>query len=736
MLSHAELLLERGNAQQALPLLVEQCEKTPRDAHAWFLLGACNHQANRLEAALQALERALSIEPRHIQARCAKGAVLCDLGRSQEALSVYRKALHLAPADAQLLLNMGIVLERMGDQNAALERYDLALRHHPEFASALLNRGSMLIRLGRLQDALDNNRRLVGLYPEWEHAQFNLGESLMALSRWEEGLAAYERAVALNPRSAKAHFSAGLALAMLKRFDRARQEFLTTQVIDPAAFDQFMRNAAVSTGAELHQFTPEVIYLLKESARLDVCDWGNWNALVADFGHQVGHSSGQTEKMAEPALAFRAGALPISGDASLELAKNVAVLIAEKVASFPPFAHETKHAGKVRIGYVSPDFRSHPIATVTRRLYALHDRERFEVYGYSLHPGDNSEVRRDIEQGCDVFRELSGVDDRAAAETIHRDGIDILIDLAGYTRFSRPEIFAMRPAPLQASYLGMLQTTGADFIDYFMADPVVVPAATTARFFAEKIAYLPNSYFLFDNRLQISPQQLTREELGLPAHGFVFCCHNSSYKITPVDLDIWMRLLKRVPGSVLWLYKSSAEVEANLRREAESRGVEPHRLVFANQAPHATYLARYRMADLFLDTAFYNAQTTAAEALWAGLPVLTCPGVTMASRVASGLLHAIGLEEMIAGSPQQYEECAYRLATHANELAQVRERLANRRLSATLFDTERQVRNLESAYQAMWQRHQSGLAPESFQVADLRSPESGNSTRHQPSLKT
>jgi predicted O-linked N-acetylglucosamine transferase (SPINDLY family) len=332
-----------------------------------------------------------------------------------------------------------------------------------------------------------------------------------------------------------------------------------------------------------------------------------------------------------------------------------------------------------------------------------------------LRPGDGSSIRRDIENGCDVFRELGGLDDRAAAETIHRDGIDILIDLAGYTKFSRTEIFAMRPAPLQVGYLGFLHTMGADFIDYLMADPVVVPA-TSASFFTEKIAYLPNSYFMFDNRQEISAQKLSREELGLPAQGFIFCCHNSNYKITPVDFDIWMRLLSRVEGSVLWLYKGCEAVVSNLRKEAEARGVDPDRLVFAPRVTNPAYLARYRMADLFLDTAFYNAQTTAAEALWAGLPVLTCAGETMASRVAAGLLTAAGLEELITGSPQEYEERAYHLATHADELQQIREKISVNRLFLSIFDTERQVRNLEAAYQMMWQRHETGQAPETLQV--------------------
>lgn len=716
MLTLAAQLLEQGKAQQALPLLTEQCEKTPRDALAWFLLGACNHQVNKLENALQALERVLSLEPRHIQARCAKGAVLCDLGRQQEALHVYRKALHLAPTDAQLLLNMGIVLEQTGDLHAALERYELALKHHPEFASAMLNRGALFIRLGRLEDALVNNRNLADSQPEWEHAHFNLGEVLLTLGRWEEALAAYECASVINPGSAKAHFSAGLALSMLKQFDRAQQEFSTARSIDQAVFDRCIQDAAASTGGELRQLTPQVIYLLKEAARLDVCDWASWDGFVTDFESLVDGLLGQTGEIVEPALLFRACSVPVYGTISLTLARSVSAWTARKTAGFPSFIHDEKIRGKLRIGYVSPDFRIHPVGTVTRRLYALHDRERFEVYGYSLHPGDDSAVRHDIENGCDFFRELSGVDDWTAAEIIHRDGIDILVDLAGYTTHARPEIFAMRPAPIQVSYLGFLHTMAADFIDYFMADPVVVPSRNT-DFFTEQIAYLPN-YFMFDDHQAISPQMPTREESGLPAQGFVFCCHNSNYKITPVDFDIWMRLLKRVPGSVLWLYKGSDAVVGNLRKEAEARGVNPDRLVFASLAPNDVYLARYRMADLFLDTSFYNAQTTAAEALWAGLPVLTCAGTTMASRVASSLLVAAGLEDMITGSPLEYEERAYHLAIHPDKLAQIRENLAGNRLAMPLFDTARQVRNLEVAFQTMFERHVAGRSPESFNVAN------------------
>ena len=714
MLSHAEKLLERGNTQLAQSLLAGHCAKHPRDVRAWFLLGACNHRANRLDDALLSLDRALSIEPRHIQARVAKGVVLSELGRQQEALHVFRKALHLAPTDTQLLLNLAIVLEQTGDLKSALERYDQALRLDPDFTSALLNRGPLLVKLGRLQEALSNNRHLADLHPDWEDAHFNLGEILLVQGRWEEALAAYQRALSINPRSAKVHFAAGLALSMLKRFDQAQQEFQTTQSLDPAVLERCIQDAAAATGGELRRFTAQVIYLLKEAEKLDTCDWRHWKDFLSDFEHLIDSSLGQAAEIVEPALMFRACGLPVSSATSLALARTVSAWTEQTVADHPPFVHARKNQGKLRIGYVSPDFRLHPIGTVTRRLYALHDRAGFEVYGYALQPGDGSEIRRDIEKGCDVFRELSALDDRKAAGIIHNDGIDILIDLAGYTTHARPGIFAMRPAPLQVGYLGFLHTTGADFIDYILADPVVIPP-DDAGSFTEQIAWLP-SYFLFDDQQPIAAQQPTRVELGLPAQGFVFCCHNSNYKITPVDFDIWMRLLQRVPGSVLWLYKGSTDVVANLRREAEARGVEPSRLVFADRVPHDIYLARYRMADLFLDTTYYNAQTTAAEALWAGLPVLTCPGTTMASRVASGVLHAVGLEEMIAHSPQQYEERACHLASHPEDLAQIREKLARNRPASPLFNTRRQVLNLEAACRMMWQRHEAGQVPASFRV--------------------
>lgn len=715
MLDLAEQMLEQGKAQQALALLIEHTANYPRGVYGWFLLGACHHQLQQFPEALQAFERVLSIEPRHIQTRLAKGVILSSMGRPQEALQVLRKALHLAPNDAQLFLNLAILQEQCGDLHGALKRYEQALRHHPNLAPALLNRGALLLRMMRLQDALANNRKLVALQSEWEHAHFNLGETLLALGDWHAALGAYERALTLNPQAAKAHFGRALALAMLQRFDESQRAYDQARQDDPAAIAHSLQLAARLTGAELCEFTPRTLYLLREAANLEKCDWQHWSKLVDDFAALISNPSADRSELSDPALLFRTFAMPMPGTITLQLASRCAMRLAEKIAHFPAFSHAQNASGKIRVGYVSPDFRNHPIARLTRRLYALHDRNRFEVFGYSLHPADGSPLRCNIEQGCDIFRELSGLDVRTAAEIIHRDNIDILIDLAGYTTHARPEIFAMRPAPLQASYLGFPHTTGAACMDYFIADDTIIPANNQSNF-SEKIACLPDSYFLFDNRQAIAETVQMRADHGLPEHGFVYCCFNNNNKITPHDFDNWMNILQLVPDSVLWLQTTTHAVMTNLRRETEARGIPLERLVFATAMPNDQHLARYRLADIFLDTRYCNAHTTAAEALWAGLPVLTCPGETMASRVAASLLSAVGLHEMITLTPQQYEDKAVQLATHPDELARIRTLLQRNRLTTPLFNTERQVKNIEAVYQHIWQRYQAGLPPETFLI--------------------
>lgn len=706
-------LLHENKPRQAESVCAAWCEKTPDSEQAWFLLGVARHLSGNIEGALAAFDQAMRLDSRDIQALSAKAMMLALLDRQDAALVTYRQALALNPRDAQTLANIAIVLERKNDLEGALAHYDSALECEPDHQAALMSRGIVLTRLGRFQEALSNNDRLASLYPELADAHFNRAEVLLALDRFEEALGACARVLAINPRHVKAHIDQGLALSALGRLKEAEEAFERAQVIDQQEFSAYRNPLEKNRDAAEPKFDPRLIYLQKGFERQQQCDWSDRKAYLADFENLVRASLGTEDEIHDRAQAFHSIALPVSTEIRIALAKSAASHIARSVRQ--PGHYRGRQRDRIKVGYVSPDFRTHVISHVTRLLYALHDHSRFEVYGYALNPDDGSAVRREIEQDCDRFVELSELSDSQAAERILSDGVDILVDLAGYTTGARSEIFALRPAPLQVSYLGFPGTTGAEYMDYFITDPTACPAAEE-NLWSEKLVFLPHTFFIYNNRQAIPHEPVTRSDLGLPAEAFVFCCFSNNYKIEPVVFDIWMRLLAKLPGSVLWLYQANHAVAGNLRKEAAARGVTPDRIVFAAPVELERYLTRYRHADLFLDTLWYNAGTTACDALWTGLPVLTCIGQTMPSRMAASVLNAAGLPEMVVTSLQQYEDKAFFLATHPWELKNIREKLAINRASKPLFDTESRVRELESAYRIMWERHCAGLPPEAFHV--------------------
>jgi predicted O-linked N-acetylglucosamine transferase (SPINDLY family) len=364
---------------------------------------------------------------------------------------------------------------------------------------------------------------------------------------------------------------------------------------------------------------------------------------------------------------------------------------------------------RIRVGYFSPDFREHAVAYLTAELFEIHDRSKFEVTGFSLGVDTQDSLRKRLERGFERFIDVRPGSDRDIAMLARRLEIDIAVDLAGFTKGARPRIFALRAAPLQVSYLGFLGTMGAPYMDYLLADAATVPPEDRVNY-AEQLLYLP-SYQVNDSRRHISEGILTREDLRLPAQAMVFCCFNASYKISPLIFASWMRILQRVPGSVLFLLNENDTVTANLKKEAAARGVDAQRLVFGARLPVSLYLARYKSCDLFLDTLPYNAGTTASDALWAGLPVLTCRGHTFAGRVGASLLSALEIPELIAQDLTQYEELAVYLALRPERLAKIKQQLARQRLSAPLFDTPRFTRRLEAAYTGIYERYLAGLPP-------------------------
>jgi predicted O-linked N-acetylglucosamine transferase (SPINDLY family) len=374
---------------------------------------------------------------------------------------------------------------------------------------------------------------------------------------------------------------------------------------------------------------------------------------------------------------------------------------------------------KIHIGYVSGEFRAQATSILMAELFERHDKGRFKLFAFDNGWDDGSELRQRMNAAFDAIIDISRLDDAQAADAVRRHHVAILVNLNGYFGRARMGLFSRKPAPIQVNYLGFPGTLGADYVDYIIADAHVIPPGHRA-FYVENVVYLPDSYQANDRKRAVAARVPSRAEEGLPPAGFVFCCFNNTYKIVPAVFDVWMRLLTTVAGSVLWLFESSPEAACNLRAEAARRGVDPARLVFAPLVPLPEHLARHRLADLFLDTLPYNAHTTASDALWTGLPILTCLGTTFPGRVAASLLHALGVPELITASLEAYEALALKLARDPVLLAGMKEKLARNRASAPLFDTPRFTRNIEAAYAAMWERYRRGAAPEGFSVSPIR----------------
>ena len=449
---------------------------------------------------------------------------------------------------------------------------------------------------------------------------------------------------------------------------------------------------------QLEDATTEWFY-----ARKRMCDWANYRKDEAKARTALGKQ------------AFALLALDSSPAEQLDCARRAAAALAvPKSLMFPRL--RPMPSGRIRIGYVSANFRPHAGAFLIAGLIEQHDRQDCEIVGYAASPDDGSQMRARLASSFDRFVDISGTTDRDAARRVHAEGIDILVDLNGFTQRARTAILAYRPAPIQVNYLGYPATTGADFIDYILVDPFVVPV-DQQPFFSERLVHLPDCYQCNDDKRPISDHTPSRAECGLPENGFLFCCFNNTYKITPDFFDIWMRLLDAVSGGVLWLMDDNFWEKANLAREAAARGIAPERIVFAPKLPPPDHLARHRLADLFLDTLPYNAHTTASDALWAGLPLVTCAGATFAGRVAGSLLRAIGLPELVTCSLEEYEALALRLSRDGDLLAALRARLARNKWTHPLFDTERFARNIEVAYRRMWERSRAGRPPAAFSAA-------------------
>jgi predicted O-linked N-acetylglucosamine transferase (SPINDLY family) len=675
----------------------------------------------RFEDALAGYEAALAHEPRSLDALVGRGRMLQRLARHGEAIAAYDAALALAPDHIEARINRGVACGTVARHAEAVADFERVLARDPRQLGALVNCGNALINLQRFTEALARFDAALALRPDHIEALVCRGVALSALERWDEALASYGAALAQAPGHVRALVHQASALRRLERLEAAIAVYDKALALEPDHVEARWNRGVVlrqlgrmeAAAADFRRalaLDPDHAEALGDLAtcQRELCEWGEDAVDEADLIARV-----RAGRAIVPPLAF-VGFATTPAD-QFECANNFS---AREFTASPPPLHAGRVAagGRIRLAYLSADFRRHVMASHMVELFELHDRRRFEVIAVSFGPDDGSDMRARIVKAVDRFCDVRDMPDRAVAELIRDLEVDIAIDLMGYTAGARPGILRLRGAPVQAGYLGFPGTMAVDFLDYFIADPVILPFDEQA-FFSEKIVHLPDCYQVNDRRRAMPDAVTPRRALALPDDAFVFCSFNNSVKITPDVFDTWMRLLAAVSGSVLWLYAANETVKANLRRRAAARGIAPERIVFAERMGLEEHLGRHRAADLCLDTVPYNGHGTTSLALWAGLPVVTCVGPALAGRVGASLLRAVGLPELVASSLAEYEALALRLARDRGLLAGIREKLAANRLSAPLFDTDRFRRHIEAAYATMWERRQRGEPPAPFAVA-------------------
>lgn len=712
--------LQRGCLREGIQLLGRSLEIHPAQPITHLNLGNAFRDVGNVAEALACYGSALALKSDFPEVYLSRGNAYSVCSRMDEALLDYCRAIALKPDFVQAYFNRGNTFKLLGRLNEALEDYDRAITLKPDYAEAYHNRAYVLNCLGRPEEALVDCDRVVALMPLYAHAHYNKANALGELGRFEEAVVCYDMAIALKPDFPNAYNNRGNSLRKLRRLTEALASYENALALDSEKADAYnnlgntflemSRQAeAFQSYAKALSLEPDLPYALGSwlHSKMCCCDWDG----IGDAYTKIVDLVDRGERVTPPFFLLPISSTPMQQRRCAEIyVQDKYRALEEKVRHGPRYAHE-----RIRVGYCSSDFRNHAMAYLIAEMIERHDRSKFEIIALSFSPPSDAPIRQRLENAFDRFIDVNANSTREIVALARELEIDIAIDLNGYTAQSRPEIFAMRLAPIQVNHLGYPGTLGASYMDYIIADETVIPPEHQ-EFFTENIVYLPDTYWFNDSTKYISETCSSRCECGLPENGFVFCCFNNAYKITPDLFDIWMRLLGSVEGSVLWLLAGDATAMLNLCGEAEKRGISSERLIFAPRIDMAGHLARHRHADLFLDTFYYNAHTTTSDALWAGLPVITCLGNAFAGRVAASLLKAVDLPEMITYDPAEYESRALELATTPALLDAVRQKLILKRSTAPLFNTARFTRYLESAYTEMHHRHLEALPPSHIYV--------------------
>jgi predicted O-linked N-acetylglucosamine transferase (SPINDLY family) len=720
--SRAIALTAVGRFAEALASYEQALAIDPNFAMAIYNRAITLVQLNRLEEAVAAFDQMLARDPAFAQGHVDRANALAALGRIDDALAAYDRAVAVDPRLTLAHYNRGLALLKAGRFADAVVSFDALLAVEPAVPGALDGKGNALAALDRHDEALVAFAAATQADPTFAAAFNNMGFVLLKLRRANEALAAFDKALRVDPQFVGALNNRGNALLALGRTDDAIASFGAALKFAPDGVDALANRASAALTARRYDIAsadfervvdrdPAHPYALGNLlyARMHCSDWRGFDDLQ--------------NRIRQGMQAGRKTILPFEAVACTESAadhRTAAMLWIDDVcpvrSSRPTTASRRRQ--KIRLAYLSPDLRTHPVAILLAELFERHDHSRFETHAFSFGANDRSELRARLERSFDAFHDVRELDDHAIAERMREREIDIVVDLTGFTENCRPGILALRPAPIQVNYLGYLGTMGAELVDYVIADRVALPDAIRAHI-AERVAYLPDSLLVGDTTRPISASPPSRSALGLPETGVVFCAFHSRHKITPQLFEVWTRLLKAVEGSVLWLAGGSPQSNENLRREAQTRGIAPERLVVMPLVTKSEeYLARYTLADVFLDVLPYNAISTAVDALWAGLPIVTCAGGSFGGRGAGSALHAAGLPELVCTTLEAYEAAALKLASDEALRSELKNRLLRERARFALFDTDRFRRNIEAAYGEMWERHLRGEPPADFAVGN------------------
>jgi predicted O-linked N-acetylglucosamine transferase (SPINDLY family) len=669
--------LSIGNIQQAVIAFDRSIQIDPLSADSYYNLGIALQKMGNYSDAVINFKQSIRINPNYIEAYGSVAKIYEQDKDFDNAIYYYKKILSQVPDYAEVLNNIANLKQKQGHSDTAIDYYNKALNIRPNYVDARCNLGNTLKSKGQFVEAIYNYKKALEINPDCVEAYNSLGNIFTKFSQYDNALGYYQKALEINPNYSDAHLNLGIFYKGRDDLELSITHFKKALTLNP-----------LKGGINI-----EVLHLKRQ-----MCDWADIDYLAQEcIDLDVNTNISPPFEM-----------LSIEDNPYRQMMRSISW---GRAMRNYPFCKKTnnKNNNKIRVGYFSADIHNHATMYLMAGLFREHDTSKYEIYVYSYGDDRHDECRKHAQDYSDAFFDIKNQSDQQVKDLVLEHHLDIAVDLKGYTKQTRSEFFSFRLAPLQFNFLGYPGTMGVDFIDYIIADKIVI-SESEQKNYTESIAYMPDTYQPNDNKRRISDIKTTRSDFNLPESGFVFCCFNSNYKISSREYEIWMRILKEVKGSVLWLFKSNKWANNNLLEEAKKRGISQKRIIFADKVPPEAHLERHGHIDLFIDTFNYNAHTTASDALWAGVPIVTKKGKQFSACVAASLLHSIGLDELITTTESEYENLIIDLAKNKEQLERVKRQLANNRDIYPLFDTKQYVKNLEKIYRVAYDRYLNNKA--------------------------